>query len=121
MSIDLSQVVAAEMMINRLTLVDGTVLKFMEKDPNATTAGSEYIVRLTLDANADWDSQDVANIQNGDDFLVVRVLDYAGFQALADKCDTIEFESSKYTIKKRFKPKTATRVWTFKCLPQDDF
>jgi hypothetical protein len=111
MSIDLTPATAAEMTVNRLLLADDAEVVFEDAD-----ADLGYVEKFSLGSESgDWDAQQIINTQNNQEYLIVRVLDYEGFEDLLNTVNTIKFEGYHYKIDRTYVPHGATRLWTFRC------
>ncbi len=110
MAIDLSSAIAAEMLVNRLSLTDDAVLVLQDADPSLG-----YVDILSLTNNDSWDALDVENIQNNKEFYQIRVLDFPDFEGYLNKSSDVVLEGYRYKIERVYPPKGATRVWHIRC------
>lgn len=111
MSLDLSQVAAAEMLVARLSLPDGTTLALQSLDE---TNASGYKTELELDDTRDWDVTYEFSESDGQK-AAVRIIDDTDIAPAILKSSEVLIEGSRYRIGPVDKPRGATRIWTLHC------
>jgi hypothetical protein len=115
MSINLTPITKAEMMIDRLELFPNSVVKFLRSD----TSG--YILVHTLTQTDNWSMTSIENIYINVDFLRLLVLDFTGFEAILAQTEAIGFEGIAYKLERSHRPIGLNRVWSFKLEPLSEF
>jgi hypothetical protein len=115
MAFDLTPATRAEMMIDRLTLPDGTTVKFIKNN------GSGWVTILELDGNDDWSVTEIENLYINLDFVRLLVIDFTGFEDILAQTEAIFLRGRKYKIERTHSPISYPLVWSFKLEPLDDW
>jgi hypothetical protein len=114
MAIDLTQVVAAEMLVARLELPDDV---FPVLQRNDDTLG--WVDILNLDTR-DWDLTEVKNLAVTKPYLRLRILDNDDSQPLETLVlisEAVAYDGWRYKISRENEPFGTARIYTFKLDP----